>query len=141
MSEKDHSHQGHHPSRRAVVKSAAGLLSAPLIGKVTPANSQEKLKGSGSVVVYGYGGSATAGIRKTVFEPFTKETGITVVDVIADSAEPQVRAMNQAGRVDWDVVFVDPQNHPAMSQAGMFEPIDYSLWDAVLGGRPKKQSA
>lgn len=138
MSEKDHSRRGHHPSRRAVVKSAAGLLSAPLIGKVAPANSQEKLKGSGSVIAYSYGGSATAGIRKNVFEPFTQETGITVVDVIADNSEPQLRAMHQAGRMDWDVTFVDPQNHPAMSQAGMFEPIDYSLWDAEsLEGVPK----
>ncbi|MBT1517594.1 ABC transporter substrate-binding protein, partial [Bradyrhizobium sp. SRL28] len=72
-----------------------------------------------------------------VFDPFTKATGIKVVDVVADLAEPQVKAMSRAGRVDWDTAFIVAMNYPAMHEAGMFQPIDYNLWDAEsLAGTP-----
>ncbi|MET4236191.1 spermidine/putrescine-binding protein [Bradyrhizobium sp. LA6.10] len=125
-------------SRRSVLRSTAGLLSMPFVAKATDAFAQEKLAGSGEVVVFSYGGSFTEGIRKQVYEPFTKATGISVVDVTADFSEPQVRAMNQAGRVDWDTAFIQAYNYPAMHEAGMFLPIDYSLWDdESLQGTPK----
>lgn len=90
-------------SRRSILQSAAGLLSMSFDAKATRAWAQDKLAGSGEVVVFSYGGSFTEGIRRYVYEPFTKATGIKVVDVVADLAEPQVKAMHQAGRVDWDV--------------------------------------
>ncbi|MCA1510424.1 ABC transporter substrate-binding protein [Bradyrhizobium sp. NBAIM01] len=116
-------------SRRSFVGSAAALLSAPFVAKATAAWAQEKLAGSGEVVVFSYGGSFTQGVRKYVYEAFTKATGIAVVDVTGDFAEPQVKAMKEAGRMDWDLAFIDAQSYPAMSEAGMFEPVDYSLWD------------
>jgi len=76
-------------SRRSMLQSAAVLLSAPFVAKATGAWAQEKLAGSGEVVVFSYGGSFTEGIRRYVYEPFTKATGIKVVDVVADLAEPQ----------------------------------------------------
>ncbi|MGY3361916.1 spermidine/putrescine-binding protein [Bradyrhizobium sp. GM0.4] len=79
-------------SRRSILESAAAFLSVPFIAKATAAWAQEKLAGSGEVVVFSYGGSYTQGVRKNVYEPFTKATGIAVVDVTADIAEPQVRA-------------------------------------------------
>ena len=116
-------------SRRAFLDSATALLSVPFVAKATAAWAQEKLVGEGEVVVFSYGGSYTQGVRKYVYEPFAKATGITVVDVTADIAEPQVRAMARAGRVDWDVALIDGQNYPTMHEAGLFQPIDYSLWD------------
>ncbi|MET4324053.1 ABC transporter substrate-binding protein [Bradyrhizobium sp. RT5a] len=124
--------QNHSPggqSRRSMLQSAAVLLSAPFVVKATGAWAQEKVAGSGEVVVFSYGGSFTEGIRRFVYEPFTKATGIKVVDVVGDLAEPQVKAMHQAGRVDWDVAYIVVQNYPAMHEAGMFVPVDYTLWD------------
>ncbi|MBT1516459.1 ABC transporter substrate-binding protein, partial [Bradyrhizobium sp. SRL28] len=117
-------------SRRSLLQSTAALLSVPFVAEATTAWAQEKLAGAGEVVVYSYGGSFTEGVRRNVLDPFTKATGIQVVDVVADFCEPQVRAMNRAGRVDWDTAFIQAQNYPAMHEVGMFEPIDYSLWDA-----------
>lgn len=117
-------------SRRAILQSAAGLMSVPFIADATTAWAQEKLAGSGKVVVQTYGGSFTEGVRKRVFDPFTKATGITVVDVTVDTSAPQVKAMTQAGRVDWDTAFIDAVDYPGMHEAGWFEPVDYSLWDA-----------
>ncbi|MBT1517381.1 ABC transporter substrate-binding protein [Bradyrhizobium sp. SRL28] len=131
-----HSHRG--LSRRSLLQSTAGLLSIPFVVKATTAWAQEKLAGSsGEVVVYSYGGSFTEGARRYVFDPFTKATGIKVVDVVADYAEPQIKAMSRAGRVDWDTAYLIATNYPAMHEAGMFEPIDYSLWDQEsLAGTP-----
>lgn len=126
-------------NRRTVLQAAAAAMSIPAVARATSAFAQEKLTGSGQVVVYSYGGSFTDGMRKRVFEPFTQATGITVVDVTADNAEPQVQAMHQAGRIDWDTAFIQTFNYPDMHKAGIFEPIDYSLWDAEsLAGVPEK---
>ncbi|MGY3361915.1 spermidine/putrescine-binding protein [Bradyrhizobium sp. GM0.4] len=46
--------------------------------------------------------------------------------------------MNRAGRVDWDVALIDGQNYPTMHEAGLFQPVDYSLWDdEALKGAPQ----
>ncbi|MGY2932943.1 spermidine/putrescine-binding protein [Bradyrhizobium sp. GM6.1] len=126
------------PSRRSLLQSTAMALSVPSIAKATKVWADDKLAGRGEVVVYSYGGSFTEGVRRYVYEPFTKATGIRVVDVAADFAEPQIRAMHQGGRVDWDIGYLVPQSYPAMHEAGMFVPIDYSLWNQEsLEGTPQ----
>ncbi|MCK1759107.1 hypothetical protein IVA78_29105, partial [Bradyrhizobium sp. 137] len=127
-------------SRRSVLQSSAALLSAPFVAKTTAAFGQEKLAGTGEVVVYSYGGSFTENLRKYVSDPFTKATGIRVVDVTADNAEPQIKAMHEAGRVDWDVATANAffPAYLQLQQAGAFMPIDYSLWDdEALKGVPE----
>ncbi|MCW1750223.1 MULTISPECIES: ABC transporter substrate-binding protein [Rhizobium] len=122
-------HSNGRMNRRSLLQSAAALVSVPLIAKATTAWAQEKLNGEGEVVAYSWGGSYTDGLRKYVYEPFTEATGIKVVDVIADVAEPQITAMHQAGRIDWDIAYITRRFYPEMHEAGMFVPIDYSLWD------------
>lgn len=125
-------------SRRSLLQSTAALLSVPFLAEATSVWAQEKLAGTGEVVVFSWGGSFTDGVRRNVYEPFTKATGIKVVDVVADLAEPQVKAMHGAGRVYWDIAYVAPMNYPEMREAGMFAPIDYNLWDKEsLEGTPE----
>ncbi|WP_161494800.1 extracellular solute-binding protein, partial [Bradyrhizobium canariense] len=129
-----------HLSRRAVLQSSAVLLSAPFVAKTTAAFGEEKLAGSGQVVVCTYGGSFVEGLRKYVSDPFTKATGISVVDVTADNAEPQMKAMREAGRFDWDIAISNGffSAYAELQQAGAFVPIDYSLWDdEALKGVPE----
>lgn len=88
----------------------------------------DPLAGEGVVVIYSWGGSATEGLRKNVYASFTEDTGISVVDVYADFSEAQVKAMVEAGNVTWDIAAPQAHLYPEMSEAGMFEEIDYSLW-------------
>jgi len=106
----------------------AALLSAPFVAKATAAFGQEKLAGTGEVVVCSPGGAFTQNLRKYVSDPFTKATGIRVADATADLAEPQIKAMREAGGVDWNVAFVNPflPAYSELQQAGAFTPIDYS---------------
>lgn len=137
LMDKGRQHSG--LSRRTLLRTAAAAMTIPAVARTTTAFAQEKLAGSGGVVVYSYGGSFTEGVRRNVYEPFTKATGIKVIDVVADNSEPQIKAMHQAGRVDWDIAYVRPETYPAMHEAGMFEPIDYSLWDEEsLAGTPAR---
>jgi len=125
-------------TRRSLLQSTAVLLSVPFVAESTGVWAQEKLAGAGEVVVFSWGGTFTDGVRRNVYEPFTRATGIKVVDVVADLAEPQVKAMHEASRVDWDIAYIAPMNYPEMHQAGMFVPIDYSLWDKEsLDGTPE----
>ncbi|MGY4430831.1 spermidine/putrescine-binding protein [Bradyrhizobium sp. F1.13.1] len=100
-------------NRRDILRAAAASMAIPAIAQSTTAFAKDKLAGSGQVVAFSYGGLFTQGIRKHVYDPFTEATGIKVVDVIADVSDPQVKAMNQAGRVDWDTAFL---------QAAVFPP-------------------
>lgn len=130
MIEKDligHLHRG--LSRRSFVESTGVLLSVPCVAKATASWAQEKLSGSAEVASFSYGGSWARGVRENVHEPFTKPTGIAVVDLTGGIAEPQVKAVNEAGRLDCDVAFIDARSRSAMSEAGMFELIDSGLWD------------
>lgn len=138
MEKQDHcDHSNQRLNRRALLQSSAALLSVTFVARATAAFGQEKLAGSGEVVVFSYGGSYTKGVRERVYEPFTQATGINVIDVVADFAEPQVRAMASAGRIDWDLAVIDGQNYPEMHETGTFMPIDYSLWDdEALKGVP-----
>lgn len=125
-------------NRRDILRAAAASMAIPAIVKSTTAFAKDTLAGSGQVVAFSYGGLFTQGIRKYVYDPFTEATGIKVVDVIADVSDPQVKAMNQAGRVDWDTAFLQAAVFPPMDDADMFVPIDYSWWDAEsLEGTPK----
>ncbi|MVT55251.1 extracellular solute-binding protein [Bradyrhizobium yuanmingense] len=124
-------------SRRSLLQSSAALLSLPLIAQITSAWAQETLAGSGEVVAFTWGGSYTEGVRRYVFEPFKQATGIKVVEAVGDLPVPLVKAMHHAGRVDWDIAYLPRKNYPEMHEAGMFVPIDYSLWDQEsLDGTP-----
>lgn len=116
-------------SRRSIISAAAAAMAVPAFARPTVAFAQDKLAGSGQVVVFSWGGPFTKAVRQYIYEPFTAATGIKVVDVIADIAEPQVKAMNEAGRVDWDIACIQASTFPSMNAAGMFAPIDYTLWD------------
>lgn len=126
-------------SRRAILQATAGSLSMPFVAKTTAAWAQERLAGIGEVVVQNFGGSLTEGTRRSVMDPFTKATGIKVVDVVADIADPQIMAMSRAGRVDWDIAQVSTVTYPQMHASGMFVPIEYTLWDQEsLAGVPPR---
>ncbi|WP_441258705.1 ABC transporter substrate-binding protein [Bradyrhizobium sp. 521_C7_N1_3] len=123
----DHSQRG--TNRRSILQATACSLAVPFVAKPSSAWTKEKLAGSGEVVVQTFGGSYTEGFRRYVHDPFTKSTGINVVDVVSDNADPQIMAMSRAGKIDWDIAGVSVVSYQNMHAAGMFVPIDYSLWD------------
>jgi putative spermidine/putrescine transport system substrate-binding protein len=108
------------PSRRTVLAGSAAAFALPTI-YVNRARAAETL------VVRDPGGPwAKAGLE-AFYKPFTKETGIEIVQVAA-AHEPisQVKAMVDAKSYTWDVVILTISNQDLLGPAGYLEELDLS---------------
>lgn len=82
---------------------------------------------SGDRIVYsGFGGTWAEHMRTHVFDPFEREKGIAVVDEGGVNLA-KIKAMVEAGSVQWDVVNVIGPWLISGTKEGLFEPLDYSL--------------
>ena len=106
---------------------AASALGAGTFFKVPPARAAKSLKGSGQVVVCGWGGSFQDSQRKAIFEPFTKETGIKVIDTATPSSA-KVKAQVESGNVEWDVALLSYLSGIVLGEKYL-EKIDYSYFE------------
>ncbi|MCL4744129.1 MAG: ABC transporter substrate-binding protein [Burkholderiaceae bacterium] len=72
-------------------------------------------------------------MRKSVFEPFTKATGIQIVEDEWSGQMAKLRAMVQSGNVTWDVLEVSDGQSDRACDEGLVEPLDV----AKFGGKDK----
>ncbi len=86
--------------------------------------------GAGKIVISSYGGSFQDAQTKAYFEPFQKESGVTVVGTEGSSYD-KVKAMVASGQVDWDVVSAESAAYVNEAADGLLEPIDYGVVDAA----------
>jgi putative spermidine/putrescine transport system substrate-binding protein len=107
-------------SRRLVVQSASALvaLGAPMVLRAQPAKQ---------LVVSGWGGTFQDAMRRALFEPFSKETGVRVVEVTyGGQGLARVKAQLAAGKVEVDLMD-GPPFWPIMgSGQGLLEKMDLS---------------
>ena len=81
------------------------------------------------IVVTSWGGAYQEAQRKAYFEPFTKATGIKVVEATGPDAA-KIKAMVASGNVEWDVVDVSLATVLVLGEQGLATPIDYGKFDA-----------
>ena len=92
--------------------------------------------GQQQIVVTSWGGAYQDAQRKAYFEPFTKETGIKVIEATGPDAA-KIKAMVSSGNVEWDIVDVSEATVLVLSEQGLAMPIDYGKFDAqTLSGIP-----
>ena len=107
------------PSRRGFMAGSAALLATPAV--IThPARAATQLR------VRTPGGSFDAIKRKTVYEPFLKETGIEIVPV--PSTMGKLLAMFKAGQVEIDCIDTGNDANLMLEEAGALVPIDYGAF-------------
>jgi putative spermidine/putrescine transport system substrate-binding protein len=104
---------------------AIGLAIALLFNAA--ALAQERL------TVVTFGGAVGEALRKSVFEPFTKATGIQVVEDEWSGQMAKLRAMVQSGNITWDVLEVSGGQADRACDEGLIEPLDASQF----GGKGK----
>lgn len=97
----------------------AGLLGTALV-QVKPAFADDQL------AITGWGGAFQLSQRKAFFEPFTKATGIKIVEDEYNGEVAKVRAMVETKAVSWDVLDVSGGNAIQMCAEGIVETIDWS---------------
>lgn len=110
-------------SRRRVLQTAAATtvaLAMPALG----ARAQAK----GKIIFATWGGSWEKAMRVAWFDPFTKKTGIEVA-AVGGNTYGKFRAMVEAGKVEWDVVEVNPDFQWIGAQENLLEKIDTKMVD------------
>lgn len=136
-------------SRRGVLKlgagaAAAGLLSRAGAGSVgaqsTPSAAAmpefgeipAALKGSGEVVMAGWGGAMQEAQRIAYIRPFQELTGITVVEAEQQPDTSKIKAMVDTGNVEYDVGQMDRSDVIRLApEADYWEPVDYSIFNTA----------
>jgi len=111
-------------TRRFAVTATAG---AALLAMSTACMSSTSGTSANTVTIATTGGEFSSVLRSTVFDPFTKQTGVTVKDDSPNN-EAKLKAMVTAGSPTWDIF----HSSPARSRAycgKYFEKIDYSIVD------------
>ena len=87
---------------------------------MTPTWAEEKL------TIVSWGGAFQEAQRKVYFDPYTKETGVTIVEDKWGGEVGKVRAMVESGNVTWDLIIGELAHVIAGCEEGFLEPIDKS---------------
>lgn len=111
-------------SRRRVLTAGltAAALSMPYI--LIPGRA----RGAGKVVAVNSGGAMADAKRQAIYAPFTKETGIEVIEVPGPDLA-KIKAQVTSRDVEWDVVDLYDAWVPAAARMDLVEPIDESIVD------------
>lgn len=105
-------------TRRRLTQS---LMAAPLVLAGTRfAAAQSK-----QVIMQDPGGGYGEALRRVMYDPFERQTGIKVVTVQEARSGPRIRAQAAAGRAEWDLTFIFDQETKLLGPCCL-EDIDYS---------------
>ncbi|WP_249131672.1 MULTISPECIES: extracellular solute-binding protein [unclassified Bradyrhizobium] len=86
---------------------------------------------SNVVIMQDPGGGYGDALRKVMYDPFEKETGIKVVTVQEARSGPRIKAQAEAGKAQWDLTFIFDQETKLLGDCCLAD-IDYSkLSDAA----------
>lgn len=102
-------------NRRTALKAAGVTLFAPFINRTANA--------AGELVVCSFGGNFQAAQRKVFFAPFSKETGINVVETSAPDIA-RLQAMHDAKDMQWDIMCGSGRWYPTLVKKNLLERID-----------------
>ena len=87
--------------------------------------AQATLAQSKEVILQDPGGAYGEALRKIIYGPFEKETGIKVVTVQEARSGPRLKAMAEAGKAAWDLAFIFDQETKILADCCL-ATIDYS---------------
>ena len=79
----------------------------------------------GVVIMQDPGGGYGDALRKVMYDPFEKETGIKVVTVQEARSGPRIKAQAEAGKAQWDLTFIFDQETRLLGDCCLAD-IDYS---------------
>ena len=91
-----------------------------------PALLSRPARANGEVIVRTPGGAYDDIMRQHVYDPFTRETGITVRPVAATGAK--LIAMFRANNVELDLIDTGDKQLLALENMGALAPIAYDRW-------------
>ncbi len=108
------------------VRSFARLLGTVAVGVIVSAAIGTA--SAQTLTVVNNGGSVGKAQRSAFFDPFTKQTGVTIVDDNFNQELAKIRSQIDTGNLIWDVVSVTAINEATACEEGMLEQIDWSKY-------------
>ena len=109
-------------TRKWLLATAAALALAAAPLTTAWADSKE-------VIMQDPGGGYGEALRKIMYAPFEKETGIKVVTVQEARSGPRLKAQAEAGKGSWDLAFIFDQEVNLLGECCL-APIDYAKLSA-----------
>jgi putative spermidine/putrescine transport system substrate-binding protein len=106
-----------HVSRRAMLGAAAAALAAPHLARAKTT----------SIVVASSGGKLEEAFTAAYYKPFTAKAGIEIVSTT--NTYSKLKAMVDAGAVEWDVAQIDSAAAATNAMLGLLEKLDYGVID------------
>lgn len=106
-------------TRRRSLIAATAALAAPYVWT-------RRARAAGQVVVRNPGGAYSDTMKKYVYDPFTKETGIEVI--VVPSTMSKMLAMVKSGNSELDVADTGLDGLVTLIKEGALGPIDYAHW-------------
>jgi len=104
-------------SRRVVLGAAAAALATPHVARAKTT----------SIVVASSGGKLEEAFTVAYYKPFTAKTGIEIVSTT--NTYSKLKAMVDAGAVEWDVAQIDSAAAATNAMLGLLEKLDYGVID------------
>ena len=93
------------------------MLAAPNLARAKPA----------SIVVACSGGKLEEAFTAAYYKPFTAKTGIEIVSTV--NTYSKLKAMVEAGAVEWDVAQINSSAAATNAMLGLLEKLDYGVID------------
>jgi len=109
-------------TRRGFIAAMGALGILPALGAKAMANTKE-------IIVVNWGGQAKDILQKVMCDTYTAETGIKVTVDGSGPSAGKIRAMVESGAVVWDLCDSGAGSAIILEQAGVTQPIDYSIVD------------
>jgi putative spermidine/putrescine transport system substrate-binding protein len=116
------------PTRRQFLASSAAVFGGAAIASVAGCSSSGGSGGAAKNVVYaGFGGTYDQNVKKYMFTPFTKQTGITVT-MTADAPDPiaPIQAQVNSGHPEWDFMILNTATLAESIRDNLVQKVDYS---------------
>ena len=108
-------------TRRGFLRASAfATMSAPFL------LTSRGAAAAGKLFYASYGGSNGEALDKIFFKPFSRETGIEVVQTPPVQLA-KLRAAAAAGSIEWDIIEWQPAEIQAAASLGLLQPLDYSV--------------
>lgn len=115
------------PTRRSFLASSAILGGATIAALAGCSSGGGKSSGSKNLVYAGFGGTYDQNVKKYIFTPFTKQTGITVT-MTADAPDPigPIQAQVNSGHPEWDFMILNTATLAESIRDNLVQKVDYS---------------
>ena len=107
-------------STRRRLQLSVGIIAAACAVASLPAAAQNNKQ----VVMQDPGGAYGDALRKYIYDPFTKESGIKVSPVMEGRSGPRIKKQVEAGRTEWDMAYIYEQETRQLADCCL-TPIDY----------------